>query len=164
MSQFLRGVWRTVSTLVQCYRCICRLQPFPPRAIVFQWRFKQLKVCSAWYLTWIRKRKNNLSHLKIENLNFCCYCLNYRVYISKFSQINMYDKGSRPLNWHLWHDTNPEILSSPCLVWQSFVGGLSAFCLCSIDFVGTPPDCGVVYPCDSFKTLRWGIFSKLEKR
>lgn len=77
--------------------------------------------------------------------------------------MNMHDKGSRPLNWHLWHDTNPAILSCVGFVRQSFVGGLSAFCLCSSDSAGTPPDCGVAYPCDTFQTLRWGICSKLTK-
>lgn len=85
--------------------------------------------------------------------------------------MNMHEQETKPLNWHLWQcrlgwttewlDTNHAILShvgsvSKALFWLLVVGGLSPSCLCSSDSVGTPPDYGVVYPYDTFQTLRWG--------
>lgn len=85
--------------------------------------------------------------------------------------MNMDEQATRPLNWHLWQwrlgwttewlDTKHAILShvgpvSKGIFCLLVVGWLSPSRLCSSDSVGTPPDWGVVYPCDTFQTLGWG--------
>lgn len=198
MSQVLQGVWRNMSTIVQCYR----LHMQTPN-LVLRWvlsssgalNTRRCAVVDNWLDTGEKgsfMKFKNISQFQmwkslkcqIQNLYFCNIWLHSRINISFYEKMGSTDEyvWERKREFKLtpltlpslgrasqWLDTNPAILScigpvSSGLIWQSVVGGLSPFCLCSSDSVGTPPDRGVVYPCDTFKTLGWGIWRKPEKR